>query len=942
MSTFGEWLRNQRNERRLTREEFAQRVGCSVAMLRKIEADERRPSAQVAALIAGALELPPDQHATFIRVARGELGVARLPQELVPTSRPGISTTSAVPQNNLPVSPTPLIGRKRELAELHEFVTDSQCRMLTLVGPGGIGKTRLAIEAASRLQDHFADGVYFVSLAPVDSSHFIVPLIAHALGFSFLSANSADPKTQLLNYLKEKRMLLLVDNIEHLLKQPGVELFAELLACASEVKILCTSREPLNLQPEWVFEVRGLPLPEDSTDTQSAQDTSIELFLQRSRRAYVGFNATTGDYPAIVRICQLLDGTPLAIELAAAWVRALTCEEIADEIERSLDFLSTSARDLPARHRSMRAVFDHSWELLSEDERRALARLTVFRGGFDRNAAAEVAGASLGMLSALVAKSLVRRSEAGRYDLHELIRQYAASYLEAEAGAGEAARQQHYDFYLALAQAAAPQLKSAGQLEWLRRLEQEHDNFRAALAWSTADDGSDAALGLAAELRWFWGMRGYFDEGRMWLTKALQRGQDSPPAELAVARALEGLALLENAAGHEVDARTRAEQSASTFRQLNDKQGLADALTVLGQALRWQGEANLSHARLKEALALYRELGDQWNVARCLFRLGAHLADWGGDSTGRLMLDEGSAILDELGEKFLSGNLLATRGIVAFTMGDYGSARSRFERSLAIAREIGDPWGMADAFTNIGGILRVQGDYAAAGSYLEEALQIYEKWGRGVWCADPRSALAENEIAQGHFSAAHLHLDEACPCAESSGNQWLLVLTGYFEGLLAYYEGNLHRAAAVLEQTITLARESQYQPDLARSLIALGRVRRAQGEAAHAAVPLMEGLRLFSQSGAKLGMAAALEAFAGLQVRQAPDYALRCFGAGDALRSAIGAPIPPVDQPAYTADMAALRTQVGVDPFADAWSRAHAEPYQTLVAEILASSGSVH
>ena len=940
MSTFGEWLQGQRNERRLTRQEFAQRVGCSVAMLRKVETDERRPSAQIAGLIANALEIPAAQHATFVRVARGELGTDRLGHLSTLLHPPGVSPTSAASRKNLPVLPTPLIGRHRELADLHQLISDPQCRMLTLVGPGGIGKTRLAIEAASQLQDDFADGVYFVPLAPLDSSRFIVPVIAQSMGFAFLSSNSAEPKTQLLNYLQEKRLLLLLDNIEHLLKEPGIELFAELLACAPDVKLLGTSREPLNLQHEWVFAVHGLPVPEDPSSTQVSQDTSIELFLQRARRAHVGFDATTDDYPAILRICRLLDGTPLAIELAAAWVRTLTCEEIAQEIELGLDLLNSSARDLPARHRSMRAVFDHSWKLLSDDERRALARLSVFRGGFDREAAGRVAGAALGMLSALVAKSLVRRLETGRYDLHELIRQYATLYLEAEPTEAADARQQHYALYLALAEAAAPQLKGSGQLEWLRRLEEEHDNFRAALAWSLSNAADDAALRLAASLRWFWGMRGYFDQGRTWLIKALQQGPDRSSGPAARARALEGLALLDNAAGNHADARARAEQSAGMFRELGDQQGLADALMVVGQALRWQGEAAPSHARLREALTLYRELGDQWSTARCLFRLGTSLADFGGDAAGRLMLDEASAILDDLGDKFLSGGVLGARGLIAFVAGDYISARSHLERGLEIAREMSDPWGMADALTNIGCILRVQGDHAAARSYLEEALYIYEQWGRGVWCADPLCALAENEIAQGNLSAARLHLDDACPCAERSGNKWLLVLTGYFDGLLAYYQGNLEHASALLEQTVTLARQSQYKPDLARSLVTLGRVRGAQGQAALAAALIGEGLCLLLESDSRLGIATALEAFAELKVPTAPEHAVRCWSAADALRSALGAPVPPVDRPAYERDITAVRALLGETAAADAWARGQAEPYEAVAAEVLASFGS--
>jgi predicted ATPase len=363
MNTFGEWLQQQRTHRRLTREEFANRVGCSVAMLRKIETGERRPSTQIAELMANAFEIPPAEHATFVRVARGELSVDRLH----PESKPIATATISSRKTNLPLFPTPLIGREREVEQLSQLLRDPQCRLLALVGPGGIGKTRLAIETAAQVQDVFANGVYFIPLASVNTTRFIVPVIADAIGFTFQSANRADPKTQLFGYLKEKQVLLLPDNLEQLLTEPGIELLPELLGHAPQVKLLATSRESLGLQEEWVFEVEGLPVPESIYAEGSAQNTSVELFLQRARRAHVGFNATPEDYPAILRICQLVDGMPLAIELAAAWVRALSCDEIAREIEHGMDFLSISARDIPARHRSMRAVFDHSWKLLTEE-----------------------------------------------------------------------------------------------------------------------------------------------------------------------------------------------------------------------------------------------------------------------------------------------------------------------------------------------------------------------------------------------------------------------------------------------------------------------------------------------------------------------------------------------------------------------------------------------
>jgi len=506
-----------------------------------------------------------------------------------------------------------------------------------------------------------------------------------------------------------------------------------------------------------------------------------------------------------------------------------------------------------------------------------------------------------------------------------------------------------------MAQAAGPQLKGAGQPETLRRLEQEHDNFRAALAWSLEAAGTDAALQLAGALRWFWQMRGYFEEGRGWLIKALQpdlRAASTgtslsilisldaglPSADRrALATALEGLALLENSVANHGAAYALANHSAAIFRELGDKQGLGDALMIIGEVLRWQGNAALSHARLEEALVLYRQAGDRWGAARSLFRLGQDLTNFGGDTGARAMLEESSAILQELGDSFLLIGVVGALGVMAVNTGDYPAALSFFDRGLAQAREMNDPWGMADLLTNVGCVQRIQGDYGAADSTLREALSVYEQRGRGSWCADPRCALAENEIAQGNLAAARIHLDEACPCADVSGNKWLQVLVEYFEGLLAYHEGDVERAAASFENTIVNAREGQYQPDLARALVALGRARGAQHSVKQAAASATEGLRLFSESGSRLGIAIALEVFAGLVKSQEPERAAHWLGSAERIRSAIGAPLPPVDRPGYERVVAAVRDQIGETGFAEARARAQAERYEVVVAGILAA-----
>jgi predicted ATPase len=353
----------------------------------------------------------------------------------------------------LPVSLTPFIGREQELAELGRLMAEPECRCLTLVGPGGIGKTRLAVQTADQHRNEFAHGIAFIPLASVGAVDAVIPAIASAINLAFYGP--IDPKVQLLNYLREKQMLLVVDNVEHLLVEgahPGTiaELLIEILRGAAAIKLLVTSREVLNLQGEWSLEVQGLAFPRVEQVDRFDEYSAVALFVQRARRARPGFEMNAEDKAGVVRLCRLVEGMPLAIELAATWVRILSPPEIASEVEHNLDFLNAQMRDLPERHRSMRAVFDHSWQMLSTEEKRVLGRLSVFRGGFQRQAAEQVVGASLSVLSSLVIRSLLRRTAAGRYDLHELIRQYSASKLAEDPPELHAVQERHSVYYLGL------------------------------------------------------------------------------------------------------------------------------------------------------------------------------------------------------------------------------------------------------------------------------------------------------------------------------------------------------------------------------------------------------------------------------------------------------------------------------------------------------------
>lgn len=744
--TFGEWLRQRRDQLRFTRREFSDRVGCSVSALRKFESDERRPSLQIAELIANCLEIPPAERRTFLQVARGELAVDRLQTESKQPARPGLASTQAgaTPGSSLPVFPTPLVGRTREVEELSLLLRDPGCRLLSLVGPGGIGKTRLAIATATQVQDDFAGGVCFGPFDDVPSSRLVIPLMAHSVGLAFRADIPADPKEQLLNYLGSKHILLLADNLEQLLYDPTVaELLAELLDRAPQTKLLVTSREPLGLQGEWVFEVQGLSIPEG----EDPEGTSVELFLQRARRANVRFNPTTDDYPAILDICHLVGGNPLGLELAAAWVRSLSCREIAREIERGLNFLSVSARDLPARHRSMRAVFDHSWRLLTEEEQRTLLRLSVFHGGFQRAAAEAVAGASLPTLSALVTKSLVRRTGTGRYDLHEVILQFALERLSTQDRERSRAAARHGAYYMSFLAHEEERLRSSAQQEALAEVTAEIDNIRSAQEWALASgqfsliEGSMRAYGSFCDtLGWAQEALDYLDRVRAALESASRQAPPSRADQIALAHALTARSLFAFRVGQHEQARAMLDRSLQLLHSLDEPRVLVEALAFLGIISIIMGDLARALELFNEGLQTSTAIGDQWFAALCFTeQVSVHVMM--GRSEGALerfrtaveaWRATGDPRFTAFGLNFLSWSAIAA--------GRYEEAHRALEESIALYGSIGDRWGLSSAYRGLGLVSQAQGSHGQAVELFHKSMGLFTelgaRWDTGRVLAD--------------------------------------------------------------------------------------------------------------------------------------------------------------------------------------------------------------
>jgi predicted ATPase/DNA-binding XRE family transcriptional regulator len=661
--SFGQQLRRLRRARDLTQEALAEQAGCAVDTLRAIESGRRRPSRELAAILAERLDVPATEHPAFLYLARAS-GAEPAPAPSSPAP--------AAPQS--PPAP-PLIGRAGELETLAQRLNDPACRLLTLTGPGGIGKTSLADSLAARAGGSFSDGVFTLAFAGAQHPPEAVSLIAGALGLRPEHGQTAS--AQVVAALTSRRQLLVLDNLEHLLNGPElVELIAALLGGAPGVRLLVTSRERLRLRDEWVYEVGGL-----ATAGEAAASDAALLFVERARRVQRDFALTPANSAAVSRVCRLVGGTPLAIELAASWLPTLSPAEIAAELERSLDLLGSDARDLPARHRSVRAVFEGSWRLLNADEQRLLARLALFRSGFTREAAEFVAGARLPQLAALMQKSLVRR-EGERYTLHELIRQFAGEQLRAE-GEAEATAQRFVDYYRSLAAQMAARLSTEGELTWIGQIADEADNLRAALRAALMLRQGDAGASLCMSLYALWAVRGMTREGLQWVEQFL---------------ALE------------------PQSDASSGR----------LLTIAALMQQLLGEWNQALRSPEQALAL---LPIDDDTARPMATYGAGLAalDQGDFSSARHYLAASLAYAHDSAQRATSAAVLAITGLTYYCEGLPDEARTYYRQALALAEQDNLVFVVAYATYGFGALDVLTGEPSGA-PQVREALAVFQRY----------------------------------------------------------------------------------------------------------------------------------------------------------------------------------------------------------------------
>ncbi|HEU5097884.1 MAG TPA: tetratricopeptide repeat protein [Roseiflexaceae bacterium] len=740
-----------------------------------------------------------------------DLGVHRLkdlshPEQLFQVVAPDLQSefpplqTLAADRTNVPVPPNLLIGREREIAAVAMLLRRSDVRLVTLTGPGGIGKTRLAMQVAAALHDAYVDGVWFVDLAPIRDPALVLPRIVQTL--SLKEFGGSPPLAQLQGYLRDKQLLLLLDNFEQVV-DAAVDI-AELVATCPGLKVVCTSRMVLHLYGEHVFEVPPLGLPErkqlqprgmDLVDA-IGQYEAVRLFVERAQAVKADFTLTAANAMAIIEICQRLDGLPLAIELAAAWIRLFSPQALLARLTSRLDLLRGGAKDRPDRQQTLRKTIDWSYALLDPAEQMLFQRLAVFIGGCTLTAAEEVCtggesredevglaaesriarlpNSVLDGLASLVDKTMLRQflSPDGepRFMMFETIHEYARAQLDMSAEA-EALRQRHAIYYLVLSEAAEPELWGSQQEQWLDRLEADHDNLRAALGWSLQEVSVEHAeakqssrgldtsslrhtigLRLAGALWWFWVVHGHVSEGRAWLASALSQATERSAAR---ARALLGAGFLADIQGDYAVACALFEESLAVARTVGDQHTQAHVLILLALVVLSQ-QGNHAHvlALLEEGLALSKTLGDKRTTAYALFGLG-RLAYYQEDYVRAAQLyAESLALYQELGHIDYISIVLSNLGLIALAQGDYTRATELLLADLAACQRLRNNRGGAWALYHLGSIALEQGDHAQAQAYYTESLMLRWELGDRRGIADCLEGLAALASIRGQAESA--------------------------------------------------------------------------------------------------------------------------------------------------------------------------------------------
>ncbi len=822
IASFGEWVQIRRETLRLTRKGLAALVGCAPVTIKKIERDERRPSAQMASLLAAHLALPDPLKPKFSRWARGEFVVGLpapgwLGDDLEAGQFTGRQDLSRPALPRLPQPPTPFVGREEEQTALKALIQRDSFRLITILGAGGMGKTRLAIQVAHSLPPAgpFADGIFFVDLAPVTEPERILPAVADAVEMQREGQSGRSPREQLFAFLARKRLLLILDNFEHLLA--GAALLSQLMERAPAVKLLVTSRERLNLRGEQVFPLDGLAGARLDDLEAALSDPAAALFLQSAQRIQPDFALSESQLPALDRILTGVEGMPLAIELAAGWVDALPLEDISAEIESGLDFFESELRDAPPRHRSMRAVIDYSWRRLTDRERTSFARLAVFRGGFTREAARAVTEADRRLLSRLVSKSFLRFSPAqGRYAIHELMRQFGAEALAAAPEEWERINQRHCTYFCDTLQVLGEGLKKGRQLDTLAEIRLDLDNGRAAWEWAFAH--RDLTQLFKATFVWYdviykWNTQYEEINSLLDRTLALISSEESSLARQLEFNLLAIQSDLHNRLGLDASRLQAARRGVGLLSTSPLKDGppwpgkyLAQTL-LSGQIDDWEVGFDLC----QESVAVFRERQDAYGMALSLYFLSSFYDTKGEIEKRAAHIEDSWRIARELGNLHLSGEARIELAWIAHERGEFARARQLAEEVLAEAKKINRHFGVASCCRLLGWNGLISGDFAAAYRAYEESLLLYEAYGYENQAFQARYDLGHAALHAGDYQEAGARLESVPIHQIDDPNSVIPAITCGVLGQLALVQADQEQAVQLLAESVARLRPRAHE-----------------------------------------------------------------------------------------------------------------------------------
>jgi len=693
--------------------------------------------------------------------------------------------------HNLPPQSTDFIGRGLELAAIDELLSSPSCRLLTLLGPGGIGKTRIALQVAAEHIEEYPDGVFFVALAPLTSPDNLVQTIAGALGTGFYSKE--DLQVQLINFLRDKKMLLVMDNFEHLI--PGAELLADILTAAAGIRFLVTSRQRLNLRDEWLYEIEGMEYSTGVEEDGTSHDSAIRLFERNTHRLVPEFELNGENIPLVTEICRLVGGMPLAIELAASWMRLLSLSEIITEMREGLDFLETTLVDVPGRHRSLGHVFEYSWKLLSKQEKAVLAGLSCFRGGFDRKGAKAVAGADLQLIGSLVDKSLLHRISTDRFGVHEVTRQYAEAKLREDREQYSCVRELHCLYYIDCLEEKEVLLKTYERKQAIDEMYVDIENIRSAWDWAVEHRRYTDIARSTRSLIVLHNSLGWFRSGEQLFTHTIDSlGEVPESADQAIADLLLNRGWLRVLIGRRKEAVEDFEQCLILFRRIGDKSGEAAALCRLSTTELFAGCFDKATELAVESIECVESTGDLFIKAMALNDYGNVERRMGNYTHAAEIYAEALAVLEEEGDTYGEIICLGNLGIVNYRLGNLEIAKKITEESVALAEKFGEKRMIALRHSDLANVLRAMGEMEQARKILLLCIEQNRELGLRSATGINIGNLAFLERTDGNFDKAAELYSEMNGIAAELGRPMMLIESLCGQADIAMLRGDVDKA----------------------------------------------------------------------------------------------------------------------------------------------------